>query len=54
MVLLYVDDINVAGSSHEVIKSVKALLSKRFETKHLGADRSWLSQEIFTSRLQKT
>lgn len=66
--LLYVDDMLVAGSSKEVVQRVKKILSEAFEMKDLGVagrilgmsivrDRSkrqiWLSQQDYIGKIVK-
>lgn len=45
-ILLYVDDILIAGKSHSAIDEVKAMLKSEFEMKDLGAAKRVLGMDI--------
>ncbi|KAG6689840.1 hypothetical protein I3842_11G194500 [Carya illinoinensis] len=54
ILLLYVDDMLVAGSSIEEINKLKKQLSKRFEMKDLGAAKQILGMRIIRDRSNDT
>ena len=54
ILLLYVDDMLVAGSSIEEINELKKQLSKRFEMKDLGAAKQILGMRIIRDRSNDT
>lgn len=51
LILLYVDDIIVAGSNMEVIDDVKAFLHFKFKLRNLGPVKFFLGLEIARSSL---
>ena len=50
--LLYVDDIFIAGKSRSVVDEVKAILKSEFEMKDLGAAKRLLGMDIRRDRSQ--
>lgn len=50
--LLYVDDILIAGKSRSAIDETNAMLKSEFEMKDLGAARRFLGMDIFHDRSQ--
>ena len=50
--LLYVDDILIAGKSHFAIEKIKAMLRSEFEMKDLGAAKRLLGMDIRHDRSQ--
>ena len=54
ILLLYVDDMLVAGSGIEEINNLKKQLSKQFEMKDLGAAKQILGMRIIRNKVNGT